>query len=100
MLLWFQELRFPPEVLEHVLCYGEGRREVAVLTALCWKLSPFHAGLHCGFITACGESRVVGGGNSVPFRWLLGPTEKEAARTLEASYIWIRLKITSNYQLG
>jgi len=66
-----------------------------MLTALCWKLSPSHAGLHRGSITACRE-RVVPG-NSVPFKWLLGPTEKEAARTWEASYMWIRLIITSTY---
>lgn len=69
-----------------------------MLTALCWKFSPFHAGPHCGSITAFRERGVVG--NSVPFRWLFGPTEKGAARTLESSHTWIRLKITSNYHLG
>lgn len=92
----------PPEVLEHMLCEEAGREggvhsEVAVLTALCWKFSPFQACLHRGSITACRESEGVG--NSLPFRWLLGPMEKEAARTLEASHMWIRLKITSNYHL-
>lgn len=44
--------------------------------------------LHCGSITACRERGGVE--NSLPFRWLLDPTEEEAARTLEASYKWIK----------